>query len=223
MLLLAEVGLPAAGGISSGWSSGPVIVVAEAEPRAVAVSLVMPADFVSVPVRLTSEQKSTAAAYEETRQAVELVTRKAKESGQFRTSMGVVSLSQHRGGFGISSGSWSQPAASAEVYLLVPFSTNTGSIFEAGARAARFVESLNPPGKTKCELGRLQLAVENPEQYRTNVLGLIREEIKKTRETVAPQSGFRVDGLESPVMVRQLDERNVALFLNYSLSVLDQK
>jgi hypothetical protein len=69
----------------------------------------------------------------------------------------------------------------------------------------------------------VQLAVENPEQYRTNVLGLIREEIKKTREALGPQAGFKVDGLESPVMVRQLDERNVALFLNYSLSVLDQK
>jgi hypothetical protein len=183
----------------------------------------MPADFVSVPLRVTSEQKNTATAYEETRQTIELINRRAKEDGRLRTSMGVVSLSQHRGGYGISSGSWSQPAASAEIYLLVPFSTNTGSIFEAGARAARFVESLGLPPKTKCDLGRVQLAVENPEQYRTNVLGLIREEIKKTREALAPQAGFKVDGLESPVMVRQLDERNVALFLNFSLSVLDQK
>ena len=223
MLFLAEVAFPATAGISSGWNSGPIIVLAEPEPRAVAVSFVMPADFVSVPVRITSEQKNTAAAYEETRQTIELITRKAKESGQFRTSMGVVSLSQHRGGFGISSGSWSQPAASVEIYLLVSFPTNTGSIFEAGAGAARFVESLSLPGKTKCELGRLQLAIANPEQYRTNVLDLIREEIKKTRETVAPQGGFKVDGLESPVMVRQLDDRNVALFLNYSFSLVTQK
>lgn len=223
LCLLATAGVPAIAGISSGWSSGPIIVLAEDQPRAVVASLVMPADFVSVPVRVTSEQKNTAAAYDETRQTIELITRKAKEGGQFRTSMGVVSLSQHRGGFGISSGSWNQPAASAEIYLLVPFSTNAGNIFEAGARAARFVESLSPAVKTKCELGRLQLAVANPEQYRTNVLGLIQEEIKKTREAVAPRGGFKVDGLESPVMVRQLDERNVALFLNYSLSVLDQK
>jgi hypothetical protein len=221
--LLVEVGLPAVAGLSSGWSSGPIIVLAEAEPKAVAASLVMPADFVSVPIRVTSEQKNTAGAYEEGRQAIELITKKAKETGRFRTSMGVVSLSQHRGGYGISSGSWSQPAASAEIYLLVALSTNTGDIFDAGAGAARFVESLSLPGKVKCELGRLQLAIENPEQYRTNVLGLIREEIRKTRDMVLPQGSVKVDGLESPVMVRQVNDRNVALFLNYSLSVSEQK
>jgi hypothetical protein len=220
---LAVAGLSAIAEISFERSSCPIIVVAEPESHAPAVSVVMRADFVSVPVRVVSDQKNTSAAYEETRQAIDLVARKAKESGQFRTTMGVVSLSQHRGGFGLSSGSWSEPAASAEIYLLVPFSTNSGSIFEAGARAARFVESLSLPGKIKCELGRLQLAVENPEQYRTNLLSWIRDDIKKTRETMAPQSDYTVAGLESPVMVQQIDDRNVALFLNYSFSVSEKK
>src|SRR5580765_2242811 len=66
-------------GISSGWSSGSLVVVAEQKPRAVAVSIVMPADFVSVPVRILSDQKNTAQAYEETRQAIELISKKAGE------------------------------------------------------------------------------------------------------------------------------------------------
>src|SRR3954447_16715723 len=121
LILLAAAGLPGVAGLSSGWSSGVIVVVAESEPKAVAVSLVMPADFVSVPVAVTSEQKNTALAYEATRQGIELIVKKAKDSGRFRTSMGVVSLSQHKGGYGISSASWNQPAASAEIFLLVPF------------------------------------------------------------------------------------------------------
>ena len=223
MLFLAEAGLRALAGISSGWSSGVIIVVAESEPAPVAVSLRIPADFVSVPIRVTSEQKNAAAAYEETHQAIELIARKAKEGGQFQTSMGVVTLSQHRGGYGISSGSWSQPAATAEIYLHVPISTNSGNIFQAGAGAARFIDSLSMPGKAKCELGTLQLAVANPEQYRARVLSMISEEIKKTREAISSNGSASVAGLESPVMVRQVDDRNVGLFLKYSISVSEGK
>ncbi len=210
--------LSAGAGISSGWSSGPLIVVAVAEPRTVPVSLVIPAEFVSVPIRVTSDQKNTALAYEESRQAIELITKKAKDGGRFRTSMGVVSLSQRQGGFGISSGSWNQPAATAEIHLLVPLAKEGDNLFGAGAEAARFVEALSLPGKAHLELGVLQLAVENPEQHRTQLLGLLAAEIRKTREAMAAQGNVRVEGLEGPVLVRRLDERNVELFLGYKLS-----
>src|SRR6185437_14456172 len=126
----------AVAGISSGWGSGELIVVAEQEPKAVAVSLVMPANFVSMPVRIRSDQKNTVQAYEETRVAVETISKKARENGRLRMSMGVASLSQHQGGFGISSGSWSEPAATVQVFLLVPLSTN-GNIFTAALEGAR--------------------------------------------------------------------------------------
>jgi len=220
---LTTVTHPASAGISSGWSSGSIVVLAEPEPKRVAASVVMQADFVSVPIRIFSEQKNTAQAYDETRQAIELIWKKAMDSGRFRTTMGVVSLSQHRGGYGLSSGSWSQPAASADLFLLVPLSTNSDNIFGAGVEAAKFGEGLSLPGKTRCELGRLQLAVENPEQYGAKVLALIRQEMQKTREALAPQGGVNAQGLEGPVMVGQLDDRNVELFLNYSLSITAEK
>jgi hypothetical protein len=176
-----------------------------------------------VPINVISDQKDTALAYEETRQALEMITQKAKEKGQFQTSTGVVSLSQRKGGYGIGSGSWSQPAAEAGIFLLAPFTKERDNIFSAGAEAARFVEVLHLPGKVRCELGRLQLAVDNPEQYRAKLLGLIAEEIKKTREALSADGSVKVEGLESSVMVRQADDRNVELFLNYSLSVSTSK
>src|SRR5258708_38772870 len=137
--------------------------------------------------------------------------------------MGVVSLSQHQGGYGISSGSWNQPAASAEIYLFVPFSKDRDNIFGAGAEAARLVEAVSLPGKARCELGRLQLAIENPEQYRAKLLGLITEEINKTRKLIASQGSVKVEGLEGSGMVRQVDDRNVELFVNYTLSITMDK
>ena len=223
IVLLAFATLSGIAGISSSWSSDSLVVVAVVEPRTVAVALTMPADFVSVPIRVFSDQKNTTLAYEETRQAIELIAKKVKDNGQFHISMGVASLAQYRGGYGISSGSWSQPAASSEIYLLVPITKDHDNIFSAGAQAARFMEGINLPGKAKYELGKLQLAVDNPEQYRSKLLGLISQEIKKTREAMSREGKVTIKGLESPVMVRQADDRHVQLFLNYSLALMTEK
>src|SRR6266567_3530024 len=222
LIFLVITALSASAGISSG-SSGPWVVVAVLEPRTVALALPLPADFVSVPLRIISDQKNTALAYEESHQAIELISQKATESGQFRASTGVVSLTQHKSGFGISSGSWQRPAAATEIHLLVPLTKERDNIFTAGAEAARFVDGLHLPGKVRCELGQLQLAAENPERYRTNLLGQIAQEIKKTRDAMAAQGSVKVEGLESPVLVRQADDRQVEVFLNYSLSITMEK
>jgi hypothetical protein len=222
-LAIITAALPAMAAISSGFSNGALIVVAAPEPRTVAVSLTMPADYVSVPLRIYSDQKNAALAYEESRQAVELISQKVKADGRFQVSMGVAKLSRRESSFGISSGSWNQPAASTDVFLLAPLTKERNDIFQAGAEAAKFVETLQLPGKAHCELGQLQLAVENPEQYRTKLLGLIAEEIRQTRKALATQGSVKVEGLEGPVMVRQSDDRRVELFLNYSLSVVMDK
>jgi len=93
---------------------------------------------------------------------------------------------------GISSGSWSQPAATAQLYLLVPLTKERDNIFAAGAEAARFVEALH-------------------------------QEVHKTREAISANRSVKVEGLESSVMVRQADDRNVELFLNYSLPITTDK
>ncbi len=40
---------------------------------------------------------------------------------------------------------------------------------------------------------------------------------------MAAQGNVKVDGLESPVMVRQTDDRQVEVFLDYSLSITMDK
>jgi len=89
--------------------------------------------------------------------------------------------------------------------------------------AANFIETLQLPGKVRCESGRLQLAIDNPEQYRAKLLGLIAEEVRKTRDAISTKGSVRVEGLESSVMVRQADDKQVELFLFYSLSITADK
>src|SRR6266446_6430226 len=105
-IALIVAALPALASISSGCG-GPVVVVAVPAPKTVAVALAMPADFVSVPIKVISDQKNPALAYEESRQAIEMISQKVKEKGRFQVSTGVASLSHYKSSFGISSGSWS--------------------------------------------------------------------------------------------------------------------
>jgi len=203
-------------------SSGSVVVIATSESVSVATSLTVPASLVSVPVRLSSDQKNTGQSYEETRDAIALIVQKAAESGQFRVEKGVTELSERKSSFGISSGSWRQAAAEADLYLLVPLTERNSDIFSAGALAARFIEGLTLPGKLKCELGQLRLAVEDPEQYRPKLLELIAQDIHATRKALKSVQGrtVKVEGLESPVIVRQVDDTSVELLLDYEISIM---
>ncbi len=221
VLPMIALAVPAFADLSSGSASGTIIVVAAPEPRTVAISLTVPADYVSVPVHVTSQEKDTATSYENTREAIATITQKADESGIFKVQTGVAELTQRRKGFGISSGSWAQPAAGADLYVLVPLSEDRDDIFAAGADAARFLDSIVLPEKIECELGNLQLAVENPEQYRSKLLKRMVQQLTDTIGATGDAFGrnVKLEGLESPVYVRQVNDKEVEVFLNYSLTM----
>jgi len=58
VVLLVAGTFPVTAGISSG--GGSLVVVAVHQPRTVAVAVAMPADFVSVPLQVISDQKNAA-------------------------------------------------------------------------------------------------------------------------------------------------------------------
>src|SRR5689334_8564129 len=95
LLCLSAATAPAWAALSSRISS-PLVVVALPQPRTVAVSLTLPASLVSVPLQIISDQKNTAAAYNESHQAVEMIAQKVAENGQFRLSRGVIALSERK-------------------------------------------------------------------------------------------------------------------------------
>ncbi|MDY6952172.1 MAG: hypothetical protein SWE60_11715 [Thermodesulfobacteriota bacterium] len=82
-----------------------------------------------------------------------------------------------------------------------------------------FIKTGQLPDKAELEFGEIHLAVDNPEQYREALLKLISEEITKAEAALDVSGQVKSSGLESPVFVRQADDRHVDLFLNYSTSV----
>ena len=72
------------------------------------------------------------------------------------------------------------------------------------------------------ELLRREGSAAAAEQQRDRLMQLIREQIAKTREQIGANV-LTVTGLDSPVLVRQLDHLSVELYLDYQLSATLEK
>ena len=64
----------------------------------------------------------------------------------------------------------------AQFYVLSRLDENT-DIYKASSAIRQFVDSISMPGKSSTSLGRIQLAVENPEKYRKELLEKISEDV----------------------------------------------
>jgi len=78
-------------------------------------------------------------------------------------------------------------------------------------------------GMSRCQLGAPVLAVRNVEQYRPQLIGLILEEVKEIEKVASAKAKITIGGLESPIIVRQVDDKNVEMYINYRLSIEMEK
>jgi hypothetical protein len=74
-------------------------------------------------------------------------------------------------------------------------------------------------GMTRCTLGNASLAVEDPESFRGELMGMIFREVEKLSTFLGEEVLITVSGLESPVQVRNGDGMTVNFFINYRLAV----
>jgi len=103
-------------------------------------------------------------------------------------------------------------------YLLIRLDEST-NVFSATRQATEFVSGIEDIGQAKASIGRAVLGVENPEQYRGDLLEEIAEEVASLKKHLSPNASVQVSGLESPVRIRQKDGRVVTVFLSYTISI----
>jgi len=202
-------------------SSRSLIIIALPNERSVAATITKSADFVSCPVSLASDKKKPDERFEDLQLAKARILKAAEQNPQIIIHCGPVSLSSRtRSSFSLSKLSSGYGSYSAvQLYILVPVGDQKPNIFSAGLAIKNFVSQVKMPDKTKCRLGQIQLAVDNPEQYRDPILKKISEHIKQAKSLLEPGGKVTVTGLSSPVVARQADDVNVEMFINYSLSL----
>jgi hypothetical protein len=92
-------------------------------------------------------------------------------------------------------------------------------LFTCAAQIEKFVAGLKPPGESRYEIGQIQLATNDPESRRPEILQAIAGEVARTRKLLGEAAKVTISGLEGPVLVRQFSDREIELFIDYALSV----
>jgi hypothetical protein len=200
--------------------SGPYYVFAFSGSKSTAVSLEKDADYVSMSLTVQSNQKEPNARFAEIKQAQNLILGKAKNQDGIIIHKGPISLSpKPMSKFSsISSFSYSHSSSTAQLHVMAKLDDRS-DVYACASQIRRFLDSIKMPGKSHHSLGQIQLAIANPEQYRQEILTRISKDVEFVKSTVQTSGKVTITGLEQPVLVRQVDDRKVELFINYSMTM----
>lgn len=216
-LVLCALSATVWAGISS---SSSFYVLAYSGEKTAAVSVEKDADYASIAVEIRSDQKEPAAQYAEIKQIEEQILSKAAERKDLEIHRGPISLSAEpvKTSLAVSSGLYRTKSSTTQLHILAAFDTKSG-IYDCAARIRSFLDSIKLPAKAEFELGPIQLAVKDPQQYRAAILKKIGEDVEFVKESIGVNGKVIISGLGQPVLVRQVNDRKLELFINYAMTV----
>jgi hypothetical protein len=204
-----------AAGVAHAGSGSVIVAIASGEGSRVAATMRQHADFVSAPISLRSNKSDAGERFAAIASAKSLLESEVSKQKGWSIHDGPVTLSgRSNSRFGSSYGAQAQP----DLTIFVPL-TDTSDIFSVSAAVMRFIAQQSFPAKVEASIGTFALAIREPQQYRPQLLKLIAEDAVRTGDIIASGAKTKLEGLEGPVMVRQLDARDVELFIDYRLSV----
>ena len=211
--------------------SGVIALPFQAQ-RATAIALVQPADYVCATVSISSREKDPARQAEEMRAALRQLTAAVSKSPSLQLHEGplrfyaggesglasrLLSLPSH-----FSSGSGGSSLFSSTVRVLYKLDGSQSDTFQAATALRKLIDTTTVGNLTDLRINSLTLAVEAPERQRERLLSLIRESAEAMKKTFNADE-VTIGGLDGPVLVRQVDEASVELFIDYKLSVSSGK
>jgi len=217
MVLFCIISMSVYAGLSS---SSSFFVVAYSGEKNTSVSLERDADYASIAIEIRSDQKDPAIQFQEIKQIQEQIISKAGEQKDIEIHKGPILLSAEpaKTSFAISSGYYRNPSSTAQLHVLAKLGEKE-DIYDCAIRIKGFLDAIKLPSRTKFELGQIQLVVKNPEAYRRVILKQIGEDVQVVKESIGYNGKITISGLQQPVLVRQVSDRKVELFINYSMAI----
>ncbi len=183
--------------------------------KSVAVRYKMRADHIGRTITITSNERDLAAKLINIQEAKRYLIGEIGRRGQAVVHEGLVSI-QHSEGF-LKSSYDREPQA--QVHILLPVVRESDNIYAGGGELIELMTGIELPGKARFTSSAIRLAVEDPERMRGALLEMISKDIKFTRDRIKSRGKIILSGLEGPVRVRQFDDINVELFIEYKMSM----
>lgn len=201
----------------AGINSAIVVLPIESGRTAPAVTIVQPADYLCAVVTLRTTAKDADRQSTSMRESLQRITSAVEKSPRFQLHQGAARYTGTGGSGYFSSKAGTGPASlQTSLRVLCPLQGNP-DVFEAMRQLRRFISSLTPVEDTELSVASISLAVADPEQYRNRLLALIADQSRGVQQSFGARS-LIIDGLQNQVVVRQVDDLNIELFLDYQLS-----
>ncbi len=191
-------------------------VIAFSDEKSAAVSLSKRADYLSMPLNISSKEKDPNTRFAEIRQAQDLFFDRAKKTPDIIIHKGPITLSP-KPLSKLSSYSYGR-SSEAQFHILAKFKENE-DVYDCESSIRKIITSIKMPGRSNLSPGQIQLTVMNPEQYRKELLEKISQDVAFVKSTIGAEGKAIIKGLDRPVLVRQIDDKNVELFINYELTI----
>ena len=201
-----------------------------------AIALMQPADYVCAIVEITSNKKNQplAAQVDDLRQTAKLIAQAVEKTPDLSLHNGPVRFSPNEQNFmgpnyvslstvtnrltSFVSGSEAAPAATRTLRILCKLASGQDDTLDATLALHTLVNNIKPTAPADVRIRALALAVNAPELQREQLLRLIRNSADAMSKTFSA-ARLTIDGLQNPVLVRQVSDTQVELYIDYTLSV----
>jgi hypothetical protein len=203
-------------GASTTQTESVVVALGASSPRRVAVELVHPAEYVAVQLVLRGNGGDAAERLAAIAAAKAKLTAVVAQHPGWRLCDGQTLIWTSDSSSFSSSSSTAMDAAGLSVLAPLPAE---GNLYSEAATLTGALLDLRKESSLSLDVRSVELALADPEQYRPQLLKLIAEDAARTRDALAPGSELTLSGLASPVRARKLDDRTLALFLDYRIEL----
>lgn len=213
LISLLSVAAPAFASLSSATITLP----AESPRPAPAVSLIQSADYLCATVTIRSVAKDIDRQTLAVQQTLNGLRAGVEKSSRFQLHEGALRLAGFSSSLA-SKSSYNNAVLQATVRILCPLVNGTSADVFADTRQLRqFIAGFDVAPGAELQVVSIGLAVDNSEQYRDRLLELISEQARNTQRNFGARTVV-IEGLNNPITVRQLDDLNVELYIDYQLS-----
>ena len=178
-------------------------------------SIDIDAEYVAMSVSLSSDAKYASERAKLISQLQSAVSEAASTNSNIDFKQGVISLSpREKSSFSLSK-SYGRSSGSS-FYILSKLGNEKG-VYAATQEIYSFISRIKKPDDTSLSLGNTSLAISSPEKYRNKLLEQVKTEINTTKSILGSAYKSTVSGLENPVVVKQKNDKQVTLFLDYRI------
>lgn len=184
-------------------------------------SIDIDAEYVALSVTVSSDSKYASERANLINKFQTLISNKASNIPNIEFQQGVISLSpREKSSFSLSR-SYGRNTGSG-FYLLSKLEADK-DIFEATQNIYAFIKNIKIPDDTNLRLGETSLAISTPSKYRNQLIVKVKDEINETKSIIGPEFKVSITGLENPVIVKQKDDKQVTVFLDYRFTLMESK